>query len=314
MPAVSRTFAEDVLAGLTAIRKSIPPRWFYDELGSALFDAITHLPEYYVTRAETEVLTGYRSEIATAIGTVGRVVELGSGTARKSRLILEAISQPRLEYVPIDVDMSVLEKTARELLLEQPAVKVTAISGDFRRAARYLRDLPSPSGRTCVLFLGSTVGNLELSDAATLLRDLRAVLQSGDTVLLGADLKKPQPIIDAAYNDALGVTASFNLNLLQRMNRELGAHFDLRSFAHRAEYIERLGRVEMHLVSLRPQTVSIDKLRLEATFVEGETIHTENSYKYDEPTLDRLATEGGFEVTQRWSDSRGWFADVLMTV
>jgi L-histidine N-alpha-methyltransferase len=309
MPAVPETFADDVLAGLTAVRKSIPPRWFYDDLGSALFEAITHLPEYYVTRAETEVLASRQNEIAAAIGPVTRIVELGSGTAPKSRFLLAG---RQAEYVPIDIDGSVLEKVERELRAEQPSLRIRPVLGDFRQAGRYLLELPSLGGRTCVLFLGSTIGNLDDSECVTLLRDIRAALEPGDAFFLGADLTKPKAIIDAAYNDALGVTASFNLNLLQRMNRELGARFDLHAFTHRAQYVEELRRVEMHLVSLREQSVLIDSLGLEVSFLEGETIHTENSHKYDDATLELLAREGGFEITDRWTDSRGWFADLLM--
>jgi dimethylhistidine N-methyltransferase len=302
---VSRSFADDVRAGLTALPKAIPPRWFYDELGSALFEAITHLPEYYVTRAEAELLSGRRQEMAEAIGPVARIVELGSGTARKSRLLLEGRT---VEYVPIDIDLPMLERVRRELAIEQPSVKVTPVVADFRQAGPHLGN----AGRTCVLFLGSTIGNLNHTEAVALLGDARKALKPGDLFLLGADLKKPKAILDEAYNDALGVTASFNLNLLQRINRELGGHFDLNSFRHRAFYEEERGRIEMHLVSLRDQTVSIDAIGLTASFDEGETIHTENSYKYDQPTLDRLARDGGFEIVKRWTDSRGWFTDVLM--
>ncbi|MBK5259203.1 MAG: L-histidine N(alpha)-methyltransferase [Thermoanaerobaculia bacterium] len=304
-------FAEDIRAGLTAVRKVIPPRYFYDELGSALFDAICRLPEYYVTRAENELLGGYRREIAAALGGVRRLVELGSGSARKTRLLLDELAGP-LEYVPVDVDVSMLQRTGHELLVQYPSLTVSALSYDFRRAARAVRSMAAPSGSTSVLFLGSTIGNLDADEATALFRDLRAVLNPGDTVLLGADLRKPKAILEPAYNDALGVTAAFNLNLLQRINRELGGQFDLRSFAHRAFFDDNLSRIEMHLVSLREQTVRIEGLGLEVSFTEGETIHTENSYKYDDEMIGALTGKAGFRIEKKWMDTKGWFAEYLL--
>jgi dimethylhistidine N-methyltransferase len=308
-------FGEDVRAGLTAVRKAIPPRYFYDDLGSALFDAITNLPEYYLTRAESEILNGYRREIATALGPVARVIELGSGSGRKTRLLLDEIvrGSAEIEYVPVDLDVSLLQRLGGELLGEYPSLSVTAVAADLRRPARIIRDHVRPMpGRTSVLFLGSTIGNLDAEESVLMLRDLKTLLRAGDTILLGVDLKKPKSILDAAYNDALGVTAAFNLNVLQRINRELGGRFDLRAFAHRAFFDEKLSRIEMHLVSLREQSVLIERLRLEAAFVEGETIHTENSYKYGDSDVEALARQAGFEVSRKWTDANGWFADILL--
>lgn len=204
-----------------------------------------------------------------------------------------------------------LEKIARELLSEYPPLRVNAICSDFTRPVRALTG-GFGEGGTLVVFLGSTIGNFQPRDAATLLLDVRRVLRPGDSFLLGVDLKKPKDILDAAYNDAHGITAAFNLNLLQRINRELGGHFDLRSFSHRAFYDETQGRIEMHLVSLREQSVHIDALNLEVSFGEGETIHTENSYKYDEEDLEALAAGSGFALASRWTDGQGRFADVLL--
>ena len=303
-------FAEDIRNGLSAIRKSTNPRWFYDELGAALFDAICRLPEYYLTRAETEILTRSGSEMASAAGDIEQIVELGSGSARKTRLLLDAFAPRPIEYLPVEIDASTLQKSGRDLIADYPNLTVTASVADFGRPSRALRGLLR--GPTLVLFLGSTIGNLDGNDAVLLLRDLRSVLQPGDGLLMGADLKKDRRVLDAAYDDALGVTAAFNLNLLQRINRELGGHFDLKAFAHRAFYDEKAGRIEMHLVSLREQTVRIDGLALEVAFAEGETIHTENSWKYDREDLERLAAGSGFRVARSWTDSQGLFADLLM--
>jgi dimethylhistidine N-methyltransferase len=218
-----------------------------------------------------------------------------------------------VEYVPVDVDVSMLQKASIDLLSMYPNLTVTAVSSDFRRASRAVRETVPRTGRMSVFFLGSTVGNLDGEDAVALMRDVRALLSPGDTLFMGFDLKKSKAILDAAYNDILGITAAFNLNLLQRMNRELGGRFNLRNFKHQAFYDEAKSRIEMHLVSLREQTVHIDRLAMEVSFHEGETIHTENSYKYDEKTIAWLASESGFEVTKKWLDSNGWFADVLMT-
>ena len=190
-------------------------------------------------------------------------------------------------------------------------MRVNAICSDFSRPSRVLA-ASSGAGPTLLIFLGSTIGNFHPRDGVGLLADARRVLQAGDSFLLGADLKKSKDILDAAYNDALGVTAAFNLNLLQRMNRELGAHFDVHAFAHRAFYDEKQSRIEMHLVSLREQRVRIDALNLEVSFTEGETIHTENSYKYDERAMQQMASDAGFEIAGKWTDSAGWFADVLL--
>ncbi len=306
--------AADVRAGLSAVRKSIPPRYFYDDLGSALFEAITHLPEYYVTRAEVEILAGYRREITAALGPIVQVIELGSGNGRKTRILLREIvrNDRAVEYVPVDVDISMLQKAGIDLLAEYPTLTVTAVSSDFRRPSRAIREAVTRTGRTAVFFLGSTIGNLDADESVVMLRDVKTLLQPGDLLLLGVDLKKSKPMLDAAYNDILGITAAFNLNLLQRVNRELGGRFDLRSFGHRAFYDQKLSRIEMHLVSLREQSVLIDRLGIEVAFDEGETIHTENSYKYDDESVTALARQSGFEIVQRWTDSNEWFAEFLM--
>ncbi len=304
-------FAADVRRGLTSTPKFLLPQYFYDPLGSALFDAICELPEYYVTRAETVILSSHAEEIAAQFGSPIRLVELGSGSARKTRFLLNAISarQPELEYIPIDVDASMLEKAGAALLQEYESLRVTAICGDFRNA---IDAIPHRDRlRTIVLFLGSTIGNLDPESAAAMLRNVRASLQPNDALFLGADLRKPKRILEPAYDDPIGVTAAFNLNLLGRINRELGGHFDLTSFGHRAFYDQTLGRIEMHLVSHTRQSVRIDGLSLTVSFEEGETIHTENSYKHDDTTLQELMDASGFRIEKKWTDARQWFADLF---
>jgi dimethylhistidine N-methyltransferase len=310
LPLATDDFAASVRAGLTAARKTLEPRFFYDALGSALFDAICELPEYYVTRSETELLTRHGAEIAAAFGSPVRLVELGSGSARKTRLLFDALlaNQRTLDYAPVDVDSGMLEKSGRALLIEYAGLRVSALRGDFREPARALAALPPSHERTVVLFLGSSIGNLDPGEAIAMLRNLRPALRDGDALFLGVDLRKSKSVLEPAYDDALGVTAAFNLNLLGRINRELGGDFDLSRFAHRAVYDEQLGRIEMHLSSRGAQTVHIADY--EVHFADGETIHTENSWKYDDASLATLAAEAGFTVERRWTD--GLFADVLM--
>jgi len=314
LPAAETTFAGDVRRGLTASHKFLLPQYFYDALGSALFGAICELPEYYVTRAETEVLAANGAAIAAAFGAPVRLVELGSGSARKTRLLFDALlaRQRELHYAPVDIDPHVLEASARELLTAYPQLRVHAVAADFQNIAGAFAALPPSDDPTVVLFLGSTIGNLERNDAADLLRSIRAVLRPDDALFLGADLVKPLDVLLPAYDDPLGVTAAFNLNLLARINRELGGHFDLSRFAHRALFNADASRIEMHLVSRGAQRVAIDALALEVDFADGESIHTENSHKYDSAMLEALAADGGFRVEARWTDTRQWFADVLL--
>ena len=299
--AVRHSFADDVEYCLTQLQKELPPWYFYDALGSALFAAICELPEYYLTRAESEILRRHGSSIARAFGPANRVIELGSGDGRKTRLILEQIPGP-FTYIPIDVDASVLEASTRDLPSVDP------INADYRDIASLITAEPN----TIVLFLGSSIGNHDPNAAAAMLREIRRALAPGNALFLGADLKKPKDILEPAYDDSLGVTASFNLNLLARINRELGGHFDLAAFEHRAFFNEVESRIEMHLVSRSRQSVAIDALQMKVQFNAGETIHTENSYKYSHSDLQTLAREGGFEIEQVWTDSRNWFADLLL--
>ena len=308
-------FAEDVRRGLTAERKFLPPKYFYDELGSQLFEAICRLPEYYLTRAESEIFARRAEGIAdeAARGSSVTLFELGSGSATKTRRVIEALlrRQPRLAYVPVDISTHALEESARALLRDYDALTVSAYAGDYDSALPRLPENLDDASRALVLFLGSNVGNFDRAEARDFLRRVRAVLRSGDAVLVGADLKKDPAALEAAYDDALGVTAAFNLNLLARINRELDADFALRAFRHVALYDEREGRVEMHLESTRAQAVRIRALSLEVSFREGERVHTENSYKYDLAGLSALAAETGFERGRTWLDAGERFSSNL---
>ncbi|HKP73448.1 MAG TPA: L-histidine N(alpha)-methyltransferase [Pyrinomonadaceae bacterium] len=308
-------FAQDVARGLSATPKQLFPKYFYDELGSELFDAICLLPEYYLTRAENEILSRRSDEIINAAGDAPlALLELGSGSATKTRRVIEAIlkRQPGLLYLPVDISASALEASARVLLQSYPALTIEAYASDYDTALARLRDeRDARAERLLVLFLGSNIGNFDRDEAEAFLRRLRAVLRAGDALLVGADLKKDRAALEAAYDDALGITAAFNLNLLARLNREFDGDFDPRAFRHVAVYNEAAGRVELYLESKRAQVVSLPKLALEISFAAGERVHTENSYKYDTAELDRLAARTGFTCARRWTDGAGRFSSNL---
>jgi dimethylhistidine N-methyltransferase len=309
------SFAEDVRRGLTADPKVLFPKYFYDALGSRLFEAICELPEYYLTRAETEIFQRHAGEIAGALDGSVRLLELGSGDGRKTRLLIEALlaRQGSLEYLPVDVSRTAVEDSAERLLHAFPELTVTAFVAEYQAGLRALRtERVTPGLRTLALFLGSTIGNLDPQERIALLREIRAVLRPGDGLLLGVDLEKPQSILVPAYDDALGVTSAFNLNVLSRINQELGGGFDLGAFRHRARWNRERGRIEMHLESLREQTVPIRDLGLEVRFAAGETIHTESSYKLDPGQVAEMAAGGGFAVRRTWTDRRGQFASILL--
>lgn len=303
-------FASDVRRGLTASPKRLDPRYFYDALGSALFAAICELPEYYVTRAEREILDRAAAEIARGFDSPSRLVELGSGNATKTRSLIAAIlaAQPALLYQPVDVDASMLEISAREIHIQFPQVTAGPLCADYHDIVR----LGTTPGRTAVLFLGSSIGNLDHAAATALLGEVRRILREGDSLFVGFDLVKDKDTLEAAYDDALGVTAAFNLNLLARINRELGGSFVLDRFSHRSFFNQRESRIEMHLVSNVEQSVRIEALGMEVRFAAGETIHTENSYKYTSSAIEELSAAAGFRVEQTWTDSRRWFTDVLL--
>lgn len=305
-------FAEDVRRGLSTRPKRFLPKYFYDQLGSQLFEAICLLPEYYLTRAENEILEHYADQIVSSVAGETTLIEMGSGSASKTRLIIEALlrKQPELLFIPVDISASALDSSSRILLQSYPQIKIEAYAADYFAGLAELEKTERP--RTLALFLGSNVSNFDPDEALKFLRALRQMLREGDALLLGADLKKDKEILEAAYNDALGVTAAFNLNVLARINRELGGNFDLRAFQHRAFYNETAGRVEIYIESTREQTVAISQLDLEVQFGEGEQIHTENSYKYDLNDIARLASETGFVHGRTWLDSQERFSSNLL--
>jgi L-histidine N-alpha-methyltransferase len=313
--AAADDFAGDVRRGLTAERKVLPPKYFYDELGSQLFEAICLLPEYYLTRAEAEIFARRSEEIVERAARDARVTlfELGSGSASKTRRIVAALvaRQRGLTYVPVDISPAALEAGATALLREFDGLNVSAYASDYDAALPRLAGELREGERALVLFLGSNVGNFDREGAREFLKGVRRVLRAGDCLLLGADLKKDPSALEAAYDDALGVTAAFNLNLLARINRELRADFRVRDFRHVALYDVREGRVEMHLESLAEQTVNIGALDLSINFKEGERVHTENSYKYDLEGLSALAAETGFGRAETWLDSAERFSSNL---
>ncbi|HEY9285395.1 MAG TPA: L-histidine N(alpha)-methyltransferase [Pyrinomonadaceae bacterium] len=316
-------FAEDVRRGLTAAPKRLQPKYFYDQLGSLLFDAICLLPEYYLTRAEDEILRAGADEIVAAVAGEGgaplSLLEFGSGSAAKTRLLIEAAlrRQSRLLYRPVDISATALEVSARSLLQSYPQLGVEAFAGDYDAAlARLKRDArgggsPDDGARTLALFLGSNVGNFDPAEAEQFLTAARACLRADDALLLGADLKKDASVLLAAYDDPLGLTAAFNLNLLARINREFAADFDLRGFRHRVRYDEPAGRVEIYVESLRAQRVRVRELGLTVSFDEGEWTHTENSHKYDPAQLKSLAASTGFRLSRTWTDAAGRFSSNL---
>ena len=304
--------AEDVRRGLSSQPKRFLPKYFYDQLGSQLFEAICLLPEYYLTRAENEILEHYSDEIVSSVDGNTTLVEMGSGSASKTRLIIEALlrKQSELLFIPVDISASALDSSSRILLQSYPQLSIEAYAADY--FAGLIELGKKQRTRTLALFLGSNISNFDPDEALKFLRALREVLCDGDALLLGADLKKDKALLETAYNDALGVTAAFNLNVLARINRELGGNFDLRAFQHRAFYNETAGRVEIYIESTRAQTVSISGLEMEVEFAQGEQIHTENSYKYDLSDIAKLAAETGFTRARTWLDEGQQFSSNLL--
>lgn len=309
------SFGSDVRQGLSASPRRLFPKYFYDELGSQLFDAICLLPEYYLTRAENEILARYADEMVEAVKGQKTLLEMGSGSASKTRRIIEALfkHQHDLLFIPVDISPAALETSSRLLLQSYANLRIEAYASDYYDglAALGRKQQPRAAERTLALFLGSNIGNFDADESRTFLRALRGVLGDGDALLLGADLRKEPATLEAAYDDALGITASFNLNLLARINRELDADFNPRAFKHLALYNEEIGRVELYLESRHAQTVRIGKLDMEVELLAGERIHTENSYKYDTEGLSLLAEDTGFRRARTWLDHAGRFSSNL---
>ena len=299
-------YAEEVALGLTSRPKTLPCKLFYDDLGSALFEQITSLPEYYPTRTELEILQHSSREIVRAAGSPISVVELGAGTATKTGTLLRAFArrQMRVKYFPVDISAAALAAAQKRVRDDCPAVLVRPVSADFSNGFGFLENIP---GRKIVLYLGSSIGNFDWNDAIRLLRKVRARLWPGDAFLLGTDMVKRAENLVPAYDDAQGVTAKFNKNILRRINREFDADFDLDSFRHVAEW-NRLGsRMEIYLESTRAQIAVLRTLGVTVELAAGERIHTENSYKYTLPMVENLLSAAGFKLEKTWYDKRKWF-------
>jgi dimethylhistidine N-methyltransferase len=291
-----------VLAGLGAAPKSVPAKYFYDRAGSALFDRICELPEYYPTRTEMGLLRDHADEIARLIGPDATVIEFGAGALRKIRLLLDTLDRPR-GYVPVDISGDYLAEVAARLREWRPRLSVISVVADFTKT--FALPKHAAGSRRVGFFPGSTIGNLDRGEALVFLRRAAAMLGGGG-LLVGVDLVKDPAVLHAAYNDASGVTEAFNKNILARANRELDAQFDLDTFSHCACYNPAVQRVEMHLMSLANQRVPVGGRIF--SFAEGETIHTENSHKYTVDGFQKLAREAGFTPCAVWCDPARWFS------
>ena len=308
--AENAAFAADVLAGLAKTPKTIPAKYFYDEEGSRLFERIADLPEYYPTRSEMQILRDHGAEIAKLIPEGSALIEFGSGSSRKARVLLRAVP-PLAAYVPVDICGEMVEQEARELRPDFPHLKVLPVTADIC----FPFELPAEAKaapQRIGFFPGSTVGNFEPHEAAAFLRNAAHILGPGATLIIGADLIKDTDVLKAAYNDAQGVTAAFNLNLLKRINRELGGNFKLDGFEHHAFYNRERNRVEMHLASHKRQKVKVAGECFD--FRAGETIHTENSYKYTPKSLGALARGVGWLPAGLWTDQAKYFSIQAFTL
>jgi len=303
--AVDATFRSDVLAGFAATPRAIPARWFYDRLGSELFEAITGLPEYYPTRVETALLAAHCGDVAKLTGPGRAVVEFGSGSSIKTPHLLRAVSPSA--YVPIDISGDFLRASATELATAFPALPILSVEADFMKPF----DLPEAVRSTAKLgfFPGSTIGNMIARSAVDLLRTMRETLGIGAMLLIGMDRVKDEAVLVSAYDDAAGVTARFNLNLLVRINRELGGTIPVDAFRHRARWNDGYARIEMHLEAQRDVTFTIDGQPF--SMAAGETIHTENSHKYGPRDARLLLRAGGWSPIAEWTDAGDQFALIL---
>ncbi len=294
---------DDVIAGLSRSPKRLPSKYFYDERGSELFDRICELPEYYPTRTELTIMRRHGPEMAACIGPGAQVVELGAGSTRKIRLLLDQLEEPS-GYVPVDISESYLLQQSEELQQDYPELTVEPVAADFMEAIA-LPALPSGARRRVIYFPGSTIGNLGSGESRDLLQRIADAAAPEGGLLIGLDLRKDPTVLEAAYNDAQGVTRAFNLNMLHRLCDELHAEIAIEQFEHRAFYNEKKSRVEMHLVSLRDQSIQVGPH--EFPLARGESIHTENSYKFDLAEFGARARAVGLEPRKAWTDERSWF-------
>lgn len=300
-------YAQEVEAGLTGDPKTLPSKLFYDGAGSQLFEEITKLPEYYLTRTELQILRERAPEMADAVEPGVTVVELGSGSAAKTCTLLRALArrQIRLLYFPVDISPAALEEARDRVSSDCENCTVRPVVADFAGGFHFLRDLP---GRKLVLYLGSSIGNFDPPAAVDFLSSVRQQMARGDAFLLGTDMVKSPTVLVPAYDDARGVTAEFNKNILRRLNRELDANFDLASFRHVALWNPEQSRMEIYLESTRAQSANIALLQLRVRFKAGERIHTENSYKYTMQTVRAMLSAAGFTLKKTWFDPRKQFA------
>ena len=305
---VESDFADDVIAGLSARPKQLSPKYFYDELGAQLFEEITRLPEYYPTRCELAILEKHASEMAQFIPADAAMIEFGSGSTRKARMLLNA-APSIAAYVPVDISSEMLQQEAAELRRDYPRLTVLPVEADFTKPFQLPRGITM---RPRVgFFPGSTIGNFEPHAAAAFLRHAATMLGKNSTLIIGFDLVKDVSVLNAAYNDAAHVTARFNLNLLTRINRELGGNFDQGAFCHQAFYNTERHRIEMHLASRKRQKVRVAGRSFE--FRAGETIHTENSYKYTLESFGAMARGSGWTPAAAWTDPNGYFSVQALT-
>lgn len=300
----------DVVRGLTQTPKMLPPRYFYDDRGSQLFEQITDLPEYYLTRTETEILKQCAPEIAEHTGAC-ELIELGSGNSTKTRILLDAYQsvEPTLIYCPIDVSAGILESSARSLLLDYPTLEVYGLVGTYELALQKLPPSKLPTRMIC--FIGSTLGNLNSAECDQFLDRITHALQPREYFLLGIDLQKSKTQLEAAYNDQQGITAEFNLNMLQHLNQRFQGDFDLSQFEHFAFYNEAEHQIEMHLRSLRSQIVHLKTLNLTVEFQAGETIFSEISRKFDLDQMKNTLANKNLKPVKVWTDQNQWFAVIL---
>ena len=302
---VDADFLAEVLAGLSSSPRTLPCKFFYDERGADLFQRICELPEYYITRTETELLRRYGSEMAESIGANVELIGFGTGAGIKTRMLLEHLENP-IAYVPVDISRQRLIDSAIELSHAMPALEILPVCGDYLQELQLPKPLRKPD-HVAVFFPGSTIGNLEPDVALDFLRRVCRLCGKDGGLVIGVDLQKSREVLEAAYNDSAGVTAEFNLNLLARANRELGADFDLSLWRHRAIYNEREGRIEMHLISETERTVRVGGRQFR--FARGEKIITEYSYKHTLEGFARLASSAGFrEASRVWTDPERLFA------
>ena len=298
------SFLEEVLAGLARAQKTVPSKYFYDQQGCDLFERICELPEYYPTRTELAIMHEHAAAMAAFLGAECQLIELGSGASRKTRILLEHLQPPL--YVPVDIAGPAMRSAAAELALAFPQLNINGVCADYTKPLTLPVFVGVPIRRKVAYFPGSTIGNFTAEEAIVFLQLVRTMVGRGGALLIGVDLKKDRRTLEAAYNDAAGVTAAFNLNLAARINRELGGDFQLRRFRHRAHYDERLGRIEMHLESLASQLVHVGGQRF--NFRQGETILTEISCKYSLDEFRAVAQRAGFAPGETWTDAAGLFS------